>query len=301
MPKLQSRVTRATSRVTPTNGDHRRDVTQVRVTSGNMANVNASIRLPPFWPARPSTWFAQVENIFDLHAVATEAIRFNIVVANLEPRVVDEVHDIILSPPATTPYTILKQELINRLSRSRDQEVRQLLSREEIGDRTPSQFLRHLRDLAKTDVPDNILRTLWEERLSPHVQAILATQAPTVSLTDIAKLADKVAETTQTRKVASVSGPDAETTSLLVAMARQMEALNAQVEALSVSHAEKYARPSSPRPRSLSRDSRRLNSRSRSRGRSDSGLCWYHEEFGAKAHRCRSPCNWQGNDSGSQH
>ncbi|KAF4523735.1 hypothetical protein B566_EDAN013852, partial [Ephemera danica] len=97
-----------------------------------MANANASIRLPPFWPARPSTWFAQVENIFDLHAVATEAIPSRCGRGTRYHSLASCYHSV---------YTILKQELINRLSRSRDQEVRQLLSREEIGDRTSSQFL----------------------------------------------------------------------------------------------------------------------------------------------------------------
>jgi len=56
----------------------------------------------------------------------------------------------------------------------REQRVRQLLSHEEMGDRKPSQFLRHLKSLAP-DIPDEFLRTIWASRLQ-HVQAILAGQ-----------------------------------------------------------------------------------------------------------------------------
>jgi len=66
----------------------------------------------------------------------------------------------IISPPELEPYDRLKAELVLRLSTSREQRVRQLLSHEEMGDRKPSQFLRHLKSLAP-DVPDHFLRTIF--------------------------------------------------------------------------------------------------------------------------------------------
>ena len=42
-----------------------------------------------------------------------------------------------------------------------------------MGDQKPSQLLRHLKGL-ETDVTDDFLRTIWDSRLPPHVQDILA-------------------------------------------------------------------------------------------------------------------------------
>jgi hypothetical protein len=42
-----------------------------------------------------------------------------------------------------------------------------------MGDRKPSQFLRHLRSLAP-DLPDYFLRTVWTSRLPEKAQATLA-------------------------------------------------------------------------------------------------------------------------------
>jgi hypothetical protein len=53
--------------------------------------------------------------------------------------------------------------------------VRHLFSHEEMGDRKPTQFLRHLRSLAP-DVPDIFLCTIRNSRLPSQVQAILADQ-----------------------------------------------------------------------------------------------------------------------------
>jgi len=66
---------------------------------------------------------------------------------------------------------------------------------EEMGERRPTQFLRHLRTLAGPSVPPDFLRTLWINRLPPNIQAIIATQVQ-VALDDVAQLADKITEVT---------------------------------------------------------------------------------------------------------
>jgi hypothetical protein len=101
-----------------------------------------------------------------------------------------EVEDIITSPPERDQYTTLKTELVRRLSVSRDQRVRHLIH-EEMGDRKPSQFLRHLKSLA----PDDFLRSIWSNRLPPHIPAILAGQSE-VGLDTASQLADRICEVT---------------------------------------------------------------------------------------------------------
>ena len=135
-----------------------------------------TVRLPPFWPDRPGLWFTQAVNQFSLTAVTSETTKFNYVVSQLEYRNVPEVEDIIVSLPANGPYTTLKADLVGHLSSSREQRVRQLLTHEEMGDRRPSQFLRHLKSLPP-DVPDDFLTSIWSSRLPPRIQTILASQA----------------------------------------------------------------------------------------------------------------------------
>ena len=78
----------------------------------------------------------------------------------MENKYAAEVEDVITNPPTTGRYDRIKAELIMRLSLSEEQRVRQLLMHEEMGDRRPTQFLRHLRTLAGPSVPPNFLRTL---------------------------------------------------------------------------------------------------------------------------------------------
>jgi hypothetical protein len=66
---------------------------------------------------------------------------------------------------------------------------------DEMGDRRPTQFLRHLRTLADSSVTSDVLYILWTNRPPPNIQAIIATQAQ-VALDDVAQLADKIVEAT---------------------------------------------------------------------------------------------------------
>ena len=111
-----------------------------------------AVRLPPFWSDRPWLWFAQADAQCNIASVTSEKTKFNYVISQLVYRHAAGVENVIISPPTDEPYSTLKTGLVRRRSSSRDQCVRQLLTHEEMGHRKPSQFLRHLKNLAK-DVP----------------------------------------------------------------------------------------------------------------------------------------------------
>ena len=177
------------------------------------------------------------------------------------------------------------------MSTSREQRVRQLLSHEEMGDRKPSQFLRHLRSLAP-DAPTEFLRTVWASRLPPHVQAILAGQTDS-NLESAAQLADKICEVTTPPTTASISPtvPDN-----ITALMERIEELSRQVAALQTQHS---------RSRSTARKRNRSQSRDRSRENASHNahpnrVCWYHKTFGDAARRCTLPCLYHNNSEPTQ-
>ncbi|XP_063629969.1 uncharacterized protein LOC134801359 [Cydia splendana] len=116
-----------------------------------------------------------------------------------------------------------------QLEISQEQKIRQLMLHEELGDRKPTQFLRHLRSLAGPSVPDDFLRQVWSGRLPNNVQTIVASQ-PRLPLDDIAELADRIQELApSSRHVASTS---AEPTGAVSELGRRVDQLAQQVEAL---------------------------------------------------------------------
>jgi len=251
----------------------------------------STVRLPPFWPDRPGLWFAQAEGQFELSSVTSERTKFNYVISQLEYRHAAEVEDIIMSPPANDPYTTLKTELVRRLSASRDQRVRQLLTHEEMGDRKPSQFLRHLKSLAP-DVPDDFVRSIWSSRLPPHIQTILAGQAEG-NLDAASQLADRIAEVAPLPTTASITRAtdSPELLQRIEDLSRQVAALSSQVATLSSGRT---------RHRTQSRDRRKANDvPAPAHGSADSGYCSYHRRFGDKAQRCSPPCSFRQQENSS--
>ena len=277
-----------------------------QVQQANQNNQNApnnqyvhrvAAKLPPFWSEKPALWFAQVEALFTIANINQETTRFAYVVGQLDSRFAAEVEDIIENPPADRPYTHLKNELIRRLCTTEEHHVRQLLNLEELGDRKPSQFFKHLRSLANVAlVPDNLLKTLWLQRLPTHIQGILQTQAdlPLVRLTELADKIIDVSPVLNSVSVNAINSSDSTVTSLSQAvkeLSDQVSAINAKFSSPKRKFKRKvrFSRHSSPSS----------GSDSRPEEESTSELCWYHESFGEKALKCLPPCNYSTNFKGN--
>uniref|UniRef100_A0A6P7H0W9 Uncharacterized protein LOC114345479 n=1 Tax=Diabrotica virgifera virgifera TaxID=50390 RepID=A0A6P7H0W9_DIAVI len=216
----------------------------------------------------------QAENQFTLANITSDATKFNYIVANLDTAYILEVRDIIVSPPATARYAKLKSELIKRLSASQQQKIKRLLKHEELGDRRPSQFLRHLKSLAGTAVPDNIVRSLC--------------------LDAVAELADTISEAIAPRAQISEASNTLEST--IDKLTTKLADMKIQLASLSQAQAQTntYRRNrSNLRRRPYPRDS----SYSREH---NSDIFWYHYRFGDQAQKCSPPCQHQENIAGSR-
>lgn len=86
-----------------------------------------AMRIPPFWPKDPKLWFSQLEGQFALGAVTDDDVRYGYVLFKLEPRQAREIKDVITNPPSSNKYAAIKSALIQRLTDSQEQRIRQLL------------------------------------------------------------------------------------------------------------------------------------------------------------------------------
>ena len=250
-------------------------------TSGCVSAV--SLKLPPFWPADPEVWFAQVEAQFTTRRVTAQRTKFDHVIASLSPEVATEIRDLILKPPEADPYSVLKEQLIKRTAASEQRRLQQLFNAEELGDRKPTQLLRRMQQLLGDRAGTTegaFLRELFLQRLPANVRMVLASTAATTSLEDMAELADKIVEVA-TPVVAAVDSPLPQLTSQLEQLRTEVSRLQSSVKALT----------RQARARSSSRTRSRPASPAPQHNNTEPGLCWYHQRFGDDAQKCKPPCS----------
>ena len=196
-----------------------------------------TLKLPPFWPNDPILWFAQVEAQFTTRNITSQARKFAYIISTLQPEITQEIRDILINPPAENLYDTLKTELIKCTSASEKNRLHQLLNSEELGDRKPSQLLRKMRQLlGDTQLEDGILLQLFLQRLPMNAQIILSTTSDTVTVDQVALIADKILEVATPSAISAVQSTvhpaTPQKTDELADLHSQVNKLTSQVEAL---------------------------------------------------------------------
>ncbi|XP_025271368.1 uncharacterized protein LOC112639983 [Camponotus floridanus] len=250
-----------------------------------------AIKAPPFWPEEPELWFAQLEGQFTLGGITQDATKYLYVIAHIKTKYARDVRDIITQPPEAGKYETIKKALIQRLTITQEQRTRQLLEHEELGDRKPSQFLRHLRTLAGSNILEHLLRTLWIGRLPSQMQIILTTRSED-RLEEVAEQADRIAEVTN-RSIAATTNSTTEKQTL----EEQIKKLTEQVAKLSrrqFNRSRSRSRNWSPRRRSQSKSQNQTS-------QEDEETCYYHRRFGNKVNKCQQPCKFKKENEEESH
>lgn len=253
-----------------------------------------SIKLPPFWPEKPEIWFYQVEAQFNINNIRSEETKFNYLIAQLEPKYVENIWDIITST-ASNRYSLAKERLLNIFKESEEKQLKRLLTGLELGDSKPSQLLRQMQSLGSPDLSSKLLRTLWLEKLPLSIKNILIVSDE--SLEKLALMADKMLEMTPHAEFCSTDTMTSTISdqAILNKLLLKIEALEKKVETLSLNHQSRSRSQGSSRSRSRSQSHRRFNPKGK--------FCFFHFKYGNRCRedKCQPPCNWNKQGNASMH
>lgn len=251
--------------------------------------IQLASRIPEFWADQPRVWFIRTEAILAPQKLSDDS-RFDMVVSKLPKDIITQISDFLSNPPASGKFNAIKIKLLSLLEDSKARQIEKLISEMELGDQKPSQLLRRMRDLARDKIPDDTLRVLWQGHLPSTVKAVLAV-TDTKDLENLASVADNVAEATRSSQVAAITTTSNTTNEIALLRAEiaklNIRVLNAERSRPRYRNFHQYRRYSS---RSSSRH--RNNSSQRPQRSSPGNLCFYHEKYKEKAHKCVQPCAW---------
>lgn len=258
--------------------------------TNNDTNVSkVQIKIPAFWHESPEIWFAQIEAQFRVTGTLSDILRFNTVVGAIESKILAQVTNAVLTPPADGKYENLKQQILSRFADTEHSKMSKILSDMELGDKKPSHLLNEMRRLGG-NIKEEFLETLWLQNLPAQARAILS--ASTGDLTALASLADKILEVSDDNQVNNVNNTNQSSNTqnrdVITSLERKIEALTRAIQSLRVDS----ARPSRPQSRSVSRPQQRSATPAVSSPKKVHDICWYHYRFGNDATKCTKPCNF---------
>ena len=141
--------------------------------SESIATMPAQVKLPEFWPLKAALWFARADTKFSTKGVTTELTKYLHTVAALPVEVADRVTDEILSPDQATPYTNLRQRLLDTYALDEYQRACGLLDMPARSSEKPSALLdamlAYLPDDVNRDAPGWLFKNLFLRRLPAEI------------------------------------------------------------------------------------------------------------------------------------
>ncbi|XP_059224057.1 uncharacterized protein LOC131997313 [Stomoxys calcitrans] len=161
-------------------------------------------KLPPFWKEEPAIWFLQVEATFRLYRITQDSTKYEYLVANLDPSVLFLVKDILMDTANNNKYATTKKRIIDSFAESAENQIKRVLSGLELGDQKPSHCLQRLKSLSAGKISDEVLKTLFIERLPEKVRSILAV-CDSQEIDHLGIRADRIMETLSTSTTCFVS------------------------------------------------------------------------------------------------
>ncbi|GFR08271.1 transposon Tf2-6 polyprotein [Trichonephila clavata] len=161
-----------------------------------------SVKIPPFWEEKPEIWFFQVETQFSIANINQEETKFNYLVAQLDPKFVENIWDIIQSNEKNK-YSCAKSRLLSIFKGSEEKSVKNLLTGISLGDMKLSQLLRKMKSLAGDNITEKVLRTLWLDKLPVSIKNILVVSSE--NLENLSVMADKSFEINSSPEIYSAT------------------------------------------------------------------------------------------------
>ncbi|XP_073821400.1 uncharacterized protein [Musca autumnalis] len=148
-------------------------------------------------------WFRQSESQFLNAGITQDETKYHSLVGSIGTNILNAVSHIIENPSSRNKYEAFKTAMLAEFQDSEERRLQKLLENVEMGDRKPSAVLREMRQLSSGKVSDDMLKSLWFQRLPTMIKTVLSVS--TDSLDKLAVMADKINDQLGNSSISQVS------------------------------------------------------------------------------------------------
>ncbi len=134
-----------------------------------------TVTLLPFCVARPATWFAFAASKFREKAIISQWRRFDLLLAAMPEKILDQVMDVVDNIPGDFPYDTLKSSLLESHTLSDHEKLEILYKSEPLGGRKPCQMLAYCPAGMEQTI---MFQFLFLQRLQVTLRTLLGEQEP---------------------------------------------------------------------------------------------------------------------------
>lgn len=273
--------------------------------------VNAIFAKVPFphlgSMANVETWFYKIEAWFELQGLGArkEVEKYKAVIAYLDQRYLDQVHDLVRAQPAERPYSVLKEAILAKFTESEMARLDKLANGIQLGDGRPSHLLSQLQRVNATN-DESVVRRYWIKRLPPAARAVIVGMLesnPNMLLSQLAVTADAVIDSlnySQNEQISSISAPDINAISSSSDSYKRLEQRIESQDKILQQMNNMMSQLLNNRGRSNGRSKSRYHNgrantphRQSDQNRRESSYCWYHSRYEDDARKCIEPCSYK--------
>ncbi|KAM9425560.1 uncharacterized protein KZ484_010848 isoform 1-T2 [Pholidichthys leucotaenia] len=223
-----------------------------------------TVKLPEFWESDPNSWFQQAEAQFALAGITADETKFYHIVARLDAATSRCTRSVIQQPPAHDKYKELKATLIESFIPSAEERAGKILAIYGHRGRRPRALMEDMLQLKEADNDNFLFQHIFLSTLPPHMRGTLANMRCSTQQ-DFRALAREA------QRLINACGEQVAT------------AASADFSAEAQSSGEPQTMEQSPPTMAATRPRRSK--------RND--LCYYHQRFAERAHKCVPPCSFK--------
>ena len=289
----------------------------------NEPSNSRAVTAPQFWRDSPTSYFLNLESIFQEHNVFSEIAKYNILVRAItdDQNTRSKVADVLMSIHTTEPYTNLKRELLKRFTLLNDRKIFHLLRTSARNGSSCVDYLVQMRTVLgaefhnsqHADVIDSVLRHKLLQSLDPSLRFHLEKDAEK-PLLDLALDADRMLAIMNDNVQSNDSAPLRPPSKQVIVNQMLESRLNALTERLNHSNIASVSSDSTtlskwrsidqptstvspahtpPEPAAKQRGKSYSNQNHTTQESDKSTTCHYHMRYGPKAKLCKGgKCMW---------